>query len=105
MRVTSGLGLVLLSTLLFACGMVQDMAEVQKKSDAIAVSLEKELGAKPTVGWNIHNGTLTHVNVTFPLEAVSKLPVGELEAKVRAIVRQSFEKPPEQLIVSVISKE
>src|SRR4051812_17264766 len=84
LRITEGLALVLLASLaLCGCGMVQDMAEFQKRSDAIAVSLEKELGIKPLVGWNIYNGTLTDVNVVFPLEGVSKLPVGELEAKVR----------------------
>src|SRR5258705_11799337 len=100
LRITEGFALVLLTALaLCGCGMVQDMAESQKKSDAIAVSLEKELGIKPLVGWNINNGTLTYVNVTFPLDGVSKLAVGELEAKVRAIVLNSFEKPPEQLVV------
>jgi len=90
---------------LFGCGMVQDMVNVEKNSDAIAVALEKELGAKPLVGWNIQNGTVTNVSVTFPLEAVSKIPVGELETKVRASVLKTFEKPPGQLVVSVISTE
>jgi hypothetical protein len=105
MRITSSFALVLVSVLaLFGCGLVQDMPEVQRTSDAMAVSLEKELGTKPSVAWNIRNGTLTNVNVTFPLEGVSKLPVGELEAKVRAAV-ESFDRPPEQLMVSVISKQ
>lgn len=90
---------------LLGCGMVSDLAETQKKSDAIAVEIEKDLGVKPMVGWNIHNGTLTHVNVQFPVEGVAKLSVGELDAKVRAVVAKSFEKPPEQLVVSTFSKQ
>ena len=90
---------------LLGCDMVSDFAETQKKSDAIAVEIEKDLGVKPMVGWNIHNGTLTHVNVQLPLESVAKLSVGELDAKVRAVVAKSFERPPEQLVVSTFSKK
>ena len=82
MAITRGFAGAFLGALaLFGCGMVQDMVNVEKNSDAIAVALEKELGAKPLVGWNIQNGTVTNMSVTFPLEAVSKIPVGELEAK------------------------
>ena len=106
MPITRGFAVAFLGAVaLFGCGMVQDMVNVQKNSEAIAVSLEKELGTKPLVGWNIQNGTVTNVNVTFPLEAVSQIPVGELEAKVRASVLKRFEKPPGQLVVSVISTE
>lgn len=56
------------------------------KSNAIALTLEQELGVKPMVGWKIHSGALTHVNEQFPVEGVAKLPVGGLDAKVRAIV-------------------
>ncbi len=90
---------------LFGCGMVSDLAETQKKADAIALALAKEIGVKPVVGWNIHNGTLTHVNVQFPVEGVAKLPVGELDARVRAVVTKSFEKPPAQLVVSTFSRQ
>jgi hypothetical protein len=96
---------LLFCVLLTSCGMVSDMAEVQKKSEAISVALEKELGVKPFVGWNIHNGTLTNVNVNFPLDGVAKLTAGDLDAKVRAVVSQHFEKPPEQLVVSTFSKQ
>ena len=106
MPITRGFAVAFLGALaLFGCGLVQDMANVQKNSDAIAAALEKELGSKPLVGWNIENGTVTNVSVTFPLESVSKIPVGELETKVRASVLKNFEKPPGQLVVSVISTE
>ena len=88
---------------LASCGMVSDIAETQKKSEAIALALEKELGAKPLVGWNIHNERLTNVQVSFPLESVARLEVGALEARVRAVVTRSFDKPPEQLVVSTFS--
>ena len=96
---------LLIGAALPGCGLFQDMAATQKKSEAVAIALEKDLGVKPLVGWNIHNGILTNVNVTFPVESVAKLPVGELDARVRAIVLKSFEKPPEQLVVSTFSKK
>ena len=100
------LGLVFVgASLLSACGMIGDMTEAQKKSETVALALEKETGVKPFVGWNIHNGTLTNVTVSFPMEGVSKLTIGELDAKVRAAVTRSFEKPPEQLVVSSFSKQ
>ena len=92
-------------SLLSACGMIGDMTEAQEKSETVALELEKETGVKPFVGWNIHNGTLTNVTVSFPMEGVSKLTVGELDAKVRAVVTRSFEKMPEQLVVSSFSKQ
>lgn len=104
-RACRSLLLAMAAAMLFGCGMVSDLAETQKKADAIAIALEKELGAKPMVGWNIHNGTLTHVNVQFPVEGVAKLPVGELDARVRAVVVKSFDKPPERLVVSTISTQ
>jgi hypothetical protein len=42
-----------------------DMTEAQKKSETIALALEKEIGVRPFAGWNIHNGTLTNVTVSF----------------------------------------
>jgi len=91
--------------MLFGCGVASDLAETQKKTNAIALALEKELGVKPMVSANIHNGTLTHVNVQFPAEGVAKLPVGELDTKVRTVVMKSFEKPPEHLVVSTFSRQ
>jgi len=102
--ITSRLAPLLLCAAIGAgCGVVADLAESQKKSEEFAVALEKELGVKPFVGWNINNGTLTNVNVNFPLEGVARLAAGELHAKVRTVVSRHFGKAPEQLIVSTFS--
>lgn len=93
------------ASVLFGCGMASDVAETQKKSDVIALALEKEIGVKPLVGWKIQNGTLAHVNVQFPVDGVAKLPVGELVSKVRVVVTKSFDKPPQQLVVSTFSQQ
>ncbi len=93
------------ATVLFGCGMVSDVTETKTKSDAVAVALEKAIGVKPLVGWKIQNGTLTQVNVQFPVDGVAKLPVGELVNTVRVVVTESFDKPPQQLVVSTFSQQ
>lgn len=93
------------ASLLFGCGMASDVAETQMKSDAIALALEKEIGVKPLIAWKIQNGALAHVNVQFPVDGVAKFPVGELVSKVRVAVTKSFDKPPQQLVVSTFSQQ
>lgn len=85
--------------------MASDVAETQRKSDALTLALEKEFGVKPLVGWKIQNGSLAHVNVQFPVDNVANLPVGELANKVRGVVNKSFDKPPQQLVVSAFSQQ
>jgi hypothetical protein len=91
---------VLISLVLSGCNFVESMKETQAQADAAAELLEKEVGTKPFMGWNIHNGTLTNVNVIFEGSKVAALPVSELEAKVRRAVTASFKQQPKQLIVS-----
>ncbi len=92
------------AALLFGCGMASDVMETQKKSDAIASALEKEIGVKPHTAWELQNGTLAHINVQFPVDGVANLPIGELVSKVRTAVTTSFDKPPQQLVVSTFSQ-
>lgn len=82
------------AALLFGCGMASDVMETQKKSDAIASALEKEIGVKPQIAWEMQ----------FPVDGVANLPIGELVSKVRTAVTTSFDKPPQQLVVSTFSQ-
>jgi hypothetical protein len=91
--------------LLVGCGVVGDFTETQKQAEATAVALEKEFGAKPFVGWNINNGTLTNVNVVFPVATVSTLTVADLESRTRRVVVQEFKQKPKQLMVAVTSAQ
>jgi hypothetical protein len=79
------------------------MLDVKKKADSVATALEAQLGAKPSIGFNIRNDVLSDVTVSFPLAGVRNLSVSELEAKVSAEVKKGFERAPQQLIVSVVS--
>lgn len=88
------------AVLLAACNFVESMKETHAQAEAAAELLEKEMGTRPFMGWNIHNGTLTNVNVVFEGPKVAALPVSELEAKVRRAVAASFKQQPKQLLVS-----
>jgi hypothetical protein len=99
---TIALSLVAVTTLV-ACNLVEEMAETKKQGDAVAIVLEKELGAKPQVGWNIMNGRLQNVNVAFPADSVATMAVGDLNARVRAAVDHGFDTPPVQVVVSTFS--
>jgi hypothetical protein len=86
--------------LLSACDFVESIKETQAQADAAAALLEKDFGTKPFMGWNVHNGTLTNVNVIFEGSKVAALPVSELETKARRAVVASFKQAPKQLVVS-----
>lgn len=86
--------------LIGACNFVESMKETHAQAEAAAAALEKEMGTRPFMGWNVHNGTLTNLNVIFEGSKVAALPVSELEAKVRRAVAASFKQQPKQLLVS-----
>jgi hypothetical protein len=85
---------------LSSCNFVESFKEIQSQAEAAATILEKDVGTKPSVGWNIRNDTFTTLNVVFDGSKVATLSVRELESKVRRAVSSSFKEQPEQLIVS-----
>ncbi len=88
------------SLLLGGCNFIESFKETMAQADAAAALLEKDVGTKPLVGWNVNNYTLTNVNVTFEGSKVAALPVSELEAKVRRAVAASFKQQPKELVIS-----
>jgi hypothetical protein len=86
--------------LLGACNVVESLTEMKSQADAAAVLLEKDVGTKPLMGWNIHNGKFTNLNVTFDGSKVAALSVRELELKVRKAVGSTFKEQPRELLVS-----
>ena len=87
--------------LLSACGFVEGIKETQAQADAVAAALEKDVGTKPVLGWNIHNNVLMNVSVIFDGSKVAALSVSELGAKVRRAVSTGFKQQPRELILSV----
>lgn len=91
---------LLLATLVSACDVVSDLSEGLEKSDKIADALERELGSRPRVGWQINNGVLTNVNVMFKGEELLQKPLPEVAEVVIAVVNEHFELAPRQTVVS-----
>ena len=86
--------------LLGACDFVETFQEVQAQAEAAATILEKDVGTRPFMGWNVNNGKFTSLNVVFDGTKVAAMSVRELESKVRKAVSSSFKEQPQQLMVS-----
>ena len=86
--------------LLGACDFFETFQEVQSQAEAAATMLEKDVGTRPFMGWNVNNGKFTNLNVVFDGTKVASMSVRELESKVRKAVRSSFKEQPQQLMVS-----
>lgn len=95
--------LVALVTLLTACGLVDSVKEANAQSELVAERLEKDLGAKPLISWNVNNGKLTNVNVIFKSTDVGSRRYDELEPVVRKAVEDGFKRKPSTLLISVQS--
>ena len=86
--------------LLGACDFFETFQEVQSQAEAAATILEKDVGTRPSLGWNVNNGKFTNLNVVFDGTKVASMSVRELESKVRKAVSSSFKEQPQQLMVS-----
>ena len=83
------------------CGFAESFQETQAQSETVAAQLEKELGFKPMVGWNIRNNNLANVNVVFESRHVENVTIGQLTPAVRRAVDAGFKRQPQQLLISV----
>jgi hypothetical protein len=87
-----------LSLALTHCGQVSTLVNGFKYANAVASALEQELGAKPQVGFNWHNGRLLSVTVQFP-ELYQRKPLAELAGMVRAVVEKEFQQKPDNIVL------
>ena len=96
--------LILLVTIgMFGCNPIQtfeDMAEKQGKFNELSL---KELGTEAFVGWNITNGKLNTVTVTYPQGTLNEITVGELETTTLKIVAEVFQEKPNVITFGVQS--
>ncbi|NLR74265.1 hypothetical protein [Leeia aquatica] len=93
------LAAVLLALTLAACNPLESLSDGLRNSEAVATELEQSLGVKSFVVFNIHNGTLTSVTVTFEsVPAHATLP--EIAAKTRSAVLKAFKQTPGSVLIS-----
>lgn len=71
------LAILAAALLLGACNAIESLKEVHTQAEAAAALLEKDVGTRPLMGWNVHNGTFTNLNVVFDGAKVGTLSVRE----------------------------
>jgi hypothetical protein len=91
--------IALLVILLAGCDIASGMKDGLKYSELAAKDLEKNIGIKPFVGFNLNNGKLTTVSITFP-SIPSPKQLEEISQLVEKAVKYNFKQEPEQIVIS-----
>ena len=97
------LGLLAGVALLSGCGF-EDMKGGFEKSQLVAKAIKDKHGWNTQVGWNIHNGKLTHVTVVFQSSEVREQKVEVLESAAAEAIGKAFASKPEQIFVQIASQ-
>jgi hypothetical protein len=84
---------------LAACDAVDTVTEGFGHAKAVESELEQSTGIRPQVGFNLNNGRLVSVTVSFPRIYEGK-PLGELAEAVRSSVTTQFKQPPESIVLA-----
>jgi hypothetical protein len=92
--------LMMCSCALVGCG---SFIEMKQQTDQAASLLEKDLGVRPEIGFNIFNGKLVAVTVVFDSDKLNDMPFSELQLRVHRILASTLSQKPEQVIVSLRS--
>jgi hypothetical protein len=85
---------------LLGCDVVGTISDYQQKASAVATTLEKEVGSKPSVTVSLTSQRLS-VKIVFDGSKVSSLTTKELETRSKAAVIAHFKEEPAELVVSV----
>jgi len=98
MKTSLAAALVLGSALwVSSCEFVGDLEEMGKQTEAVAAALEKEVGVRPQIGWNMTNGSLVQVTVEFPSLPRADMSLGELQGAVAYAVKSNLKKKAEHI--------
>ena len=92
---------VAMALMIASCGMVESFGEMQKQTEKTSAAIEKAVGIKPQIGWNIQNGKLVEVNVYFGQFGDESITVTELKKEIKNMVAENMEQMPQQLLVSI----
>jgi hypothetical protein len=92
------------SFLITGCNMAGDMSEMFQKQDMVSKAIKEKTGLETQVGWNMNNGFLTQVTVSFDAEQVRDKTVLYLESIAREAVAASFKSTPLTLNVQIVFK-
>ncbi|HEB50811.1 MAG TPA: hypothetical protein ENI89_09405 [Desulfobulbus sp.] len=87
--------------LLTGCDALQDMGSMFEKQGIVQKVIRDRYGWETGVGWNMQNGRLTRVTVSFSAADVAHEKVLTLEQVAREAVGQAFRSTPEVICVQV----
>ena len=87
---------------LVACETAEDMQLMFEQQKSVQAALKESIGVEPQVGWNIHNGRLTNVNVVFTEEDVASMTIADLSSRVSPAVIKGFGQLPEAIAISIM---
>ena len=99
MNIRKAIAVLVLAFSLAGCDVVDLISKGMSYSNAVAADLERDIGVKPEVGFNWHNGNLQSVTVTFPKVYVGK-PLDELADTVREVVVKEFKQAPDTIVLA-----
>ena len=99
MNIRKTIAIVVLASSLAGCGVVELVSKGMSYANAVAADLDRDIGVKPEVGFNWHNGNLQSVTVTFPKVYVGK-PLDELAGTVREVVAKEFKQTPDTIVLA-----
>lgn len=92
---------VTMALMIARCGMVESFGEMQEQTEKTSTAIEKAIGIKPQIGWNINNGKLVEVNVYFDQFGDESITVTELKKQIKNVVTENMEQMPQQLLISI----
>jgi len=98
------LSLLAAGLLLFGCGVVEDMKGMFEQAQLLSKMIKDKHGWDAQVGWNISNGKLTQVTVTFQSNEVREQKVATLENAVVEVIGKAFQSKPEVIYLQIASQ-
>ena len=93
-----------LAVLVSGCRAFEDMAGFMEKQALVQKAIRDKYGWETMVGWNMHNGTLTQVAVSFDAAEVRAETVASLEEAAKSGVAAAFKSKPRVIYVQVASE-
>jgi hypothetical protein len=88
-----------LGAILSACGPIDTMKEGFAHSQAVSDKLQKSFGLKSFVGFNVNNGELTNVNVTFDGLPEQRSLADVAETSKQAVLAE-FKQTPRHIVIA-----
>lgn len=92
------------SLLLFGCNAVSDMKGMFEKQELVQKAIKDKTGLQSQIGWNINNGVLSQVTVSFEADEVRDKKVSDLESVAKEAVALSFKSTPRVLNIQIACK-